>query len=412
MNKYILILLLLVSCKNYSQEVKSPINIKNAYNSKNEIEYLNQFPNKFETLNEYFGWNDSSDKPNILYNDANKYIDYWFSLILRNEYREYEKNIISICYGGKWDADGINYFQDKSIEYLIKNNRMELLNSLNAKEAKSVLFFLFDSPHPDINSELFLKLNAKNKSIVKDLFTNELKGDVDVKDSVTFYEKNRDYIITALDINGDKILDKVVSSAPYKGNELILFLSDGKNYVLSIKTINFSEDGGNIVYEIVNNPNTEKGLLVKTKFPDRGFSENDYFIVYENKSWILKNIIYKTLSDQSKNAVEYNCDVPQNINLKETNIEEKLVPIPDEANRDKKCTTKINISKNYFIRDPDGYTNLRKDKNGTSNIIEKVKSGEKIEVLDDSGNWWYIQTKSGKKGYVYKTKIRIDSNKQ
>lgn len=408
MNKYILILLLLVSCKNSSQEDKSPINIKNAYNSKNEIEYLNQFPNKFETLNEYFGWNDSSDKPNILYNDANKYIDYWFSLILRNEYREYEKNIISICYGGKWDADGINYFQDKSIEYLIKNNRMELLNSLNAKEAKSVLFFLFDSPHPDINSELFLKLNAKNKSIVKDLFTNELKGDVDVKDSVTFYEKNRDYIITALDINGDKILDKVVSSAPYKGNELILFLSDGKNYVLSIKTINFSEDGGNIVYEIVNNPNTEKGLLVKTKFPDRGFSENDYFIVYENKSWILKNIIYKTLSDQSKNAIEYNCDVPQNINLKETNIEEKLVPIPDEADRDKKCTTKINISKKYFIQDPDGYTNLRKDKSSTSDIIEKVKSGEKIEVLDDSGNWWYIQTKSGKKGYVYKTKIKSE----
>jgi hypothetical protein len=408
MNKYILILLLLVSCKNYSQEDKNPINIKNAYNSKNEIEYLNQFPNKFEMLNEYFGWNDSLDKPNILYNDANKYIDYWFSLILRNEYREYEKNIINICYGGKWDADGINYFQDKSIEYLIKNKRMELLNSLSTKEAKSVLFFLFDSPHPDINSELFLKLNAKNKSIVKDLFTNELKGDVDVKDNITFYEKNSDYIITALDINGDKILDKIVSSTPYKGNELILFLGDGNNYVLSIKTINFSEDGGNIVYEIVNNPNTEKGLLIKTKFPDRGFSENDYFIVNENKSWILKNIIYKTLSDQSKNAIEYNCDVPQNINLKETNIEEKLVPIPDEGDRNKKCTTKISISKNYFIRDPDGYTNLRKDKNGTSDIIEKVKSGEKIEVLDNSGNWWLIQTKSGKKGYVYKTKIKSE----
>lgn len=408
MDKYILILLLLVSCKNYSQEVKNPINIKNAYNSKNEIEYLNQFPNKFETLNEYFGWNVSSDKPNVLYKDANKYIDYWFSLILRNEYRGYEKNIISICYGGKWDADGINYFQDKSIEYLIKNKRMELLNSLSTKEAKSVLFFLFDSPHPDINSELFLKLNAKNKSIVKDLFTNKLKGDVDVKDSITFYEKNSDYIITALDINGDKILDKIVSSTPYKGNELILFLGDGNNYVLSIKTINFSEDGGNIVYEIVNNPNTEKGLLVKTKFPDRGFSENDYFIVNENKSWILKNIIYKTLSDQSKNAIEYNCDVPQNINLKETNIEEKLVPIPDEADRDKKCTTKINISKKYFIRDPDGYTNLRKDKSNTSDIVEKIKSGEKIEVLDDSGNWWLIQTKSSKKGYVYKTKIKSE----
>lgn len=60
------------------------------------------------------------------------------------------------------------------------------------------------------------------------------------------------------------------------------------------------------------------------------------------------------------------------------------------------------------ILDADGYTNLRKDKNSTSDIIEKVKSGEKIEVLDDSGNWWYIQTKSGNKGYVYKTKIKSE----
>lgn len=60
------------------------------------------------------------------------------------------------------------------------------------------------------------------------------------------------------------------------------------------------------------------------------------------------------------------------------------------------------------IIDPDGYTNLRKEKNSTSAIIEKVKSGEKIEVLDDSGNWWLVQTKTGNKGYVFKTKIKSE----
>jgi hypothetical protein len=189
MNKCILILLLFVSCRNFSQEDKSAINIKNAYNSKNEIEFLNQFPNKFEMFNEYFGWNNSRDKPNVLYKDANKYIDYWFSLILKKEHRQYEKNITSICYNGKWDADDIDYYQDKSIEYFVKNNRIELLNSLSEKEAKSVLFFLFDSPHPNINNELFLKLNAKNKIIVKDLFANKLKGDEDEKDTLTFMRK-------------------------------------------------------------------------------------------------------------------------------------------------------------------------------------------------------------------------------
>lgn len=60
----------------------------------------------------------------------------------------------------------------------------------------------------------------------------------------------------------------------------------------------------------------------------------------------------------------------------------------------------------FKINDRDGYTNLRKEKNSTSDIVEKVRSGDEIEVLDNSGNWWFVQTKSGNKGYVYKTKIK------
>ncbi|MXO05615.1 SH3 domain-containing protein [Flavobacterium sp. HBTb2-11-1] len=60
------------------------------------------------------------------------------------------------------------------------------------------------------------------------------------------------------------------------------------------------------------------------------------------------------------------------------------------------------------VIDPDGYTNLRKDKNSTSVVIEKIKSGERVEILDDSENWWLIKTSSGNKGYVYKTKIKAE----
>ncbi|WP_281631992.1 SH3 domain-containing protein [Flavobacterium luteolum] len=60
------------------------------------------------------------------------------------------------------------------------------------------------------------------------------------------------------------------------------------------------------------------------------------------------------------------------------------------------------------VIDPDGYTNVRKDKNSTSAIIEKIKSGERVEILNDSENWWLIKTNSGKKGYVYKTKIKSE----
>lgn len=62
----------------------------------------------------------------------------------------------------------------------------------------------------------------------------------------------------------------------------------------------------------------------------------------------------------------------------------------------------------YRIQDSDGYTNLRKEKNSSSIIIEKIKSGEEIELLNGSGDWWLVVTKSGNKGYVYKSKIKSE----
>jgi len=55
--------------------------------------------------------------------------------------------------------------------------------------------------------------------------------------------------------------------------------------------------------------------------------------------------------------------------------------------------------------DPDGYTNLRKEKSSTSFILEKVKTGELVEVIKQSGDWYLVKTKSGNEGYIFKTKI-------
>ncbi|MFH6935274.1 SH3 domain-containing protein [Flavobacterium sp. FlaQc-30] len=60
------------------------------------------------------------------------------------------------------------------------------------------------------------------------------------------------------------------------------------------------------------------------------------------------------------------------------------------------------------ILDSDGYTNLRKEKNSSSEILQKISTGSEIEILDNSGDWWLVQTKERKKGYVYKTKIKVE----
>ncbi|KQT24181.1 hypothetical protein ASG22_09200 [Chryseobacterium sp. Leaf405] len=59
-----------------------------------------------------------------------------------------------------------------------------------------------------------------------------------------------------------------------------------------------------------------------------------------------------------------------------------------------------------FIQDPDGYTNLRKAKNVSSEILQRIESGEEIEVIDNRGDWYLIKTKEGQTGYVHKSRVR------
>jgi hypothetical protein len=176
-----------------------------------------------------------------------------------------------------------------------------------------------------------------------------------------------------------------------------------------LETKNFSEDGGNIikdVYEIKG----RKGFMVKTYFPDRGYYEKEFYIIPENNTWILRNIIYKTMSDMSENAVKYICDVSQNIDITKSDWSEKLQPIPDEDERNKKCRTEsVNSSvKQYIIQDPDGYTNLREGGGISSPILQKINSGEKIEVINSTGGWLLIKTKKGMTGYVHKSRIQLN----
>lgn len=58
------------------------------------------------------------------------------------------------------------------------------------------------------------------------------------------------------------------------------------------------------------------------------------------------------------------------------------------------------------IQDPDGFTNLRKDKSTSSEILQKIKSGEHIEILDNSEDWFLVKTKEEKEGYVHRSRIK------
>ncbi|MDR6370591.1 hypothetical protein J2795_002303 [Chryseobacterium bernardetii] len=63
---------------------------------------------------------------------------------------------------------------------------------------------------------------------------------------------------------------------------------------------------------------------------------------------------------------------------------------------------------NFIIQDSDGFTNLRKEKNSSSQILQKINTGEQVEVLNQNGDWWLVVSKEGKKGYVHKSRIKSE----
>ena len=60
----------------------------------------------------------------------------------------------------------------------------------------------------------------------------------------------------------------------------------------------------------------------------------------------------------------------------------------------------------YYISDPDGYTNVREGKSTSSKILGTIKSGETIEVLNNTGNWWQEMIKDNEIGYIHKSRIK------
>lgn len=63
---------------------------------------------------------------------------------------------------------------------------------------------------------------------------------------------------------------------------------------------------------------------------------------------------------------------------------------------------------NRVIQDSDGYTNLRKEKNTISKILQKIKTGDEVSIIDVSGDWFYVSTKENNMGYVHKSKLRLE----
>ncbi len=304
-------------------------------------------------------------------------------------------------------ADDSNFYISK-ISSLLKGKMIDVENqNINFKKEK----YLFKKKE-NKNSWTIIEYKEGTKPQIYSLveFYNKLSNSATSKnDEIESYLKNADYFNVSFDINGDNKDDKIISNKANTGDNLLVYFFEKGEYKLQLKSINFSQDGGNQISEI---KKTNPGFVIKTNFLDRGFLECEYYIEYKDNKWVLTNTIYKTKSSNQQNAFIYKCDVKQNLDFSDPNLSEKVNVIPNEAEREKKCSKEYEKiepkpSLTYMVKDTEGFTNLRKEKRNDSEIVQKIKSGEIVTVLFSKGDWWLVETAEKKRGYLFKDKLVI-----
>ncbi len=152
---------------------------------------------------------------------------------------------------------------------------------------------------------------------------------------------NDKYFVKSIDVNNDGILDKVVSSKSYQGDDLYLYVRKDSDYELVFRGSNLTEDGGLVFRTITAEHNDNEVFSITTFFPDGGLLEAKHLISFSNNEWILKRTQYKTTNWQADPSKMYICNVTQNIKLSEfvnnSNGWEKMKNIPAEKDRDSLC---------------------------------------------------------------------------
>ena len=52
---------------------------------------------------------------------------------------------------------------------------------------------------------------------------------------------------------------------------------------------------------------------------------------------------------------------------------------------------------------------MRQKADTSASIVAKVAKGKKVNVLQESGSWYQVQTDDGKQGYISKTYLRVET---
>ncbi|WP_461532111.1 SH3 domain-containing protein [Sinomicrobium sp.] len=116
----------------------------------------------------------------------------------------------------------------------------------------------------------------------------------------------------------------------------------------------------------------------------------------EEKASNLKKVCVDAVTFYSENEVISNEEIKE--------MFRRIISDKEIDSCQREITNEILNTVVYYVEDPDGYTNLRAGKGVDFQVVLKVKNKERVNVLNDSGNWWEVEYE-GIKGYIHKSRL-------
>lgn len=253
------------------------------------------------------------------------------------------------------------------------------------------------------------------KSVVnlnKILYQNDLTSilttihnDVDLAQDIVIlfnYEKN--------EILLKKVCDNINDLEDYSNNFVLSIVFYNKDYTIRKKLLTYLSKNQELISHITFYlADNKKEIMRKNKLHSKNIDEAIAFLLNIGIQGRENDDIY-TSTDPSYGLLN-------NIFISYPNLIEEFGKNDYFGYSSLKYFTKVfqteqehrnesNFIEVYTIQDPDGFTNLRKEKNAKSEVLQKIKTGVQIEVLDKTGDWFLVKTKEGKTGYVHKSRIK------
>ncbi|ELY2018632.1 SH3 domain-containing protein, partial [Flavobacterium psychrophilum] len=122
-----------------------------------------------------------------------------------------------------------------------------------------------------------------------------------------------------------------------------------------------------------------------------------------NTGYILSKDEVILASESEKNSI-----TNIKLNKEKNGLDDKGNPIfyDDKESKAKEIFLVLSKKYKYKIFDKDGVTNLRDDSFNSAYISGTIKSGEYIDIIDNTNQeWLYVKTKDNREGYIHKSRI-------